>query len=245
MRINNILALVILMCTACSEAPPPEVKLEEPASSPPAEEIKPTVPEIPAGRIYVQKVMDACGARMSEAKRSVLSEQIRMVGESLFLIEAERKWFYLLICIESRFNNAARSTAGAVGLTQVMPRYAPEFARACGLGELDPADLADSQVNLLVGACRFKELMVYYEGDPTLALAAYNSGRDSPTVRKAASSDVRSGHPETVGYLAAAFVMNQRVVRELTNEPTAAQKTAQLRDFRRIVDEPALGVSAL
>ena len=151
-----------------------------------------------------------------------------------------------LICIESRFNNSARSTAGAVGLTQVMSKYAPEFAKACGLGELDPADLADSQVNLLVGACRFKELMTYYSGDPTLALAAYNSGQDSPTVRKAASSDVRSGHPETVGYLAAAFVMQQRVKKELTSEPTAAiEKTAQLRDFRRITHEQALGVSAL
>lgn len=240
MKINNLLPLVLIMTVACTEAPPPEVKVEEPVIQEPVKEV---VPEIPPGRIYVQKVMDACGAKMSTAKRLVLSEQIRMVGESLFPVEAERKWFYLLICIESRFNNAARSTAGAVGLTQVMPRYAPEFAKACGLGELDPADLADSQVNLLVGACRFKELMTYYSGDPTLALAAYNSGQDSPTVRKAASSDIRTGHPETVGYLAAAFVMEQRVIRELTSEPTTEQKTAQLRDFRRITDESSLGVS--
>jgi soluble lytic murein transglycosylase-like protein len=53
--------------------------------------------------------------------------------------------------------------------------------------------------------------MVYYEGDPTLALAAYNSGLNSPTVRKAAASDIRTGHPETVGYLAAAFVLEQRL----------------------------------
>ena len=91
MRKNNILALVILLLApACKEAPPPEVKLEEPVSEAP----KSSAPEIPPGRIYVQKVMDACGAKMSAAKRMVLSEQIRMVGESLFPIESERKWFY-------------------------------------------------------------------------------------------------------------------------------------------------------
>lgn len=211
MRKNNILALIILMCLSCTKAPSPEVKIQEETS---IQEDSKEESGVPSGRIYVQKVMDACGAKMSSARRIVLSEQIRMVGESMFPIEAERKWFYLLVCIESRFNNQARSTAGAVGLTQVMPKYAPEFAKACGLGELDPADLADSQVNLLVGACRFKELMVHYFGDPTLALAAYNSGQDSPTVRKAATSDIRTGHPETVGYLAAAFVMEQRLEKE-------------------------------
>lgn len=170
----------------------------------------PEAAQLSEGQRYVQKVMIACGVKMSAAK-NILSAQIHSVAKQLFTDELDRRWFYTLICIESRFNNEARSSVGAVGLTQVMPQYAKEFAKACGLGELDAKDLADSQVNLLVGACRFRELMLFYEGDVTLALAAYNSGQGSSTVKKAASSDVRTGHPETIGYLAAAFVLDQRM----------------------------------
>lgn len=177
------------------------------------------------GQLYVQKVMDACGARMSEAKRNVLSGQIHQVASQLFDDELDQRWFYTLICIESRFSNEARSSVGAVGLTQVMPQFAKEFARNCGLGELDVKDLADSQVNLLVGGCRFKELMLYYEGDVTLALAAYNSGQGSSTVKKAASSDVRTGHPETIGYLAAAFVLDQKMHKVIRYDQGKAGKT--------------------
>ena len=206
-----LLVLTLAACSApnkkedklLSVAPAIETPTEAPTPAPPAD--------------YVEEVMTACGAKLSAARKGILADQIEDIGRRMFEKEEHRKWFYLLICIESRFNNEAKSTVGATGLTQVMPQYAKEFAAACGLGELDPKDLLDSQVNLLVGACRFRELMVYYEGDPTLALAAYNSGLNSPTVRKAAASDIRTGHPETVGYLAAAFVLAQRLERKERN----------------------------
>lgn len=208
MRLTNLGLLLLVLTTCCTDSKPTK---EVEVVAPSANELP--NPPIPEGRLYVQRVMDACNAKVSPSMREILSEQIRIVGESIFAKESDRKWFYLLICIESRFNNQARSPVGATGLTQVMPKYAPEFAKACGLGELDPKDLADSQVNLIIGACRFKELMAYYQGDPTLALAAYNSGMDSSTVKKAAQLDIRTGHPETIGYLAAAFVIEQKMQR--------------------------------
>jgi hypothetical protein len=209
LKINTMALALVLSLSSCT-VPEKEVEIKA-ADVPVSPSSEPVLSE---GQRYVQQVMTACGAKLSPAKTLILSEQISRIGESLFRNKEDRNWFYLLICIESRYSNDVKSTAGAVGLTQVMPKYAPEFAKACGLGELDPKDLADSQVNLLIGACRFKELMAYYNGDPTLALAAYNSGMDSPTVRKAVSSDIRTGHPETVGYLAAAFVLEQRMKRE-------------------------------
>lgn len=208
---NKLYLALSFLAIGCLDAHKGEVEIK--SSELAASTMKPEAeaPIIPKGRLYVQKVMDACGAKLSPAKREILSEQLRIVGESMFKEETDRKWFYFLICIESRFNAEARSPVGATGLAQVMPKYANEFAKSCGLGELDAKDLQDSQVNLLVGACRFRELMLYYEGDPTLALAAYNSGMDSSTVKKAAQSDIRMGHPETVGYLAAAFVLEQRL----------------------------------
>lgn len=207
--------LLTLTLAACSA---PDRKEDILLVAPPTEALPATTSEQVPGISYVEKVMDACGAKISEARRKILADQIETIGERMFEKEEHRKWFYFLICIESRFNGDARSPVGATGLAQIMPQYAKEFAAVCGLGELDPKDLADSQVNLLVGACRFRELMLYYEGDPTLALAAYNSGRNSPTVRKAATSDIRTGHPETVGYLAAAFVLEQRLERKERND---------------------------
>jgi hypothetical protein len=221
---NKLYLGISLLAVGCIDAHTNdvEVKPQDVAES----TMQPEADEIPEGRLYVQSVMDACNAKVSPAKREILAEQIRLVGEAFFPKNEERKWFYFLICIESRFNNESRSPVGATGLTQVMPKYAPEFAKACGIGEIDPKDLADSQVNLIVGACRFKELMLHYKGDPALALAAYNSGLDSPTVRKTASLDVRTGHPETIGYLAAAFVLNQRMTRAGQNDTVV--QTAQL-----------------
>lgn len=211
--ISNLIILAIaLFSSYCSVDTSKDVILMPPP--PPSLES-----QVSEGQRYVQKVMTACGAKLSEAKVLILSSQIYTVAKQIFQEDSDRRWFYTLICIESRFNNEARSPVGAIGLTQVMPQYAKEFAKACGLGELDAKDLADSQVNLLVGACRFKELMLFYEGDVTLALAAYNGGMNSPTVKKVAASDIRTGHPETVGYLAAAFVLEQRMQKvKRTNE---------------------------
>lgn len=225
---NKLYLIVSFLTVGCLDAHTGDVTIKPEQVS--EATMQPAAELVPEGRLYVQSVMDACNAKLSPAKREILSEQIRVVGESFFAKVEERKWFYFLICIESKFNNEARSPVGATGLTQVMPKYAPEFAKACGIGEIDPKDLADSQVNLIIGACRFKELMVHYKGDPALALAAYNSGLDSPTVRKTASLDVRTGHPETIGYLAAAFVLNQRMNRLGQNDAIPIQ-TAQLHWF--------------
>ena len=218
--LNNYLILLLVLAGCVAKDKEQELKADQFKGDP----ISPVSQAEPEGKLYVQKVMDACGAKLSPAKREILAEQIRVIGESLFKDKEGQHWFYFLICIESKFNTEAKSPVGAVGLTQVMPKYANEFAKSCGLGELDPKDLVDSQVNLLVGACRFRELMLHYEGDPTLALAAYNSGLDSSTVRKAASSDVRNGHPETVGYLAAAFVLEQRMRKEAHDNARTASK---------------------
>lgn len=222
LAIVTVSLIGLMAASSCIEQPvEPEVKSSEhpgPAL-PPAE-----AEQVASGKDYVLKVMEACNAKLSEAKANILAEQIRVVGEAYFEDLSQRKWFYFLICIESKFQNEARSPVGAVGLTQVMPKYAQEFADSCKLGQLDPKDLADSQVNLMVGACHFRQLMEYYKGEVPLALAAYNSGLNSPTVRKAAASDIRTGHPETVGYLAAAFVLNQRMNRSVKDEFKTASR---------------------
>jgi soluble lytic murein transglycosylase-like protein len=72
-----------------------------------------------------------------------------------------------LIRQESGFDPAARSGAGAVGLTQLMP------GTAASLGVTDPTDPAQS---IEGGAAYLAQQLQRFGGDPAKALAAYNAG---------------------------------------------------------------------
>ena len=72
-----------------------------------------------------------------------------------------------LVRQESGFDPRARSAAGAMGLTQLMP------ATAASLGVTDPYDPAQS---LDGGAAYLRSMLDRFGGDPAKALAAYNAG---------------------------------------------------------------------
>jgi soluble lytic murein transglycosylase-like protein len=69
--------------------------------------------------------------------------------------------------VESGFNARARSSKGAQGLMQLMPQTAAQYG---------VTNLHDPYQNLTAGAKHLRELLDRYEGDVTLALAAYNAG---------------------------------------------------------------------
>jgi len=73
--------------------------------------------------------------------------------------------FVRQIQAESAFNPAAVSSAGAIGLGQLMPATAKELG-------VDPTD----PVQNLEGAARYMKQQLDRFGDPALALAAYNAG---------------------------------------------------------------------
>ena len=76
---------------------------------------------------------------------------------------------------ESHFNADARSSSGAIGLMQLMPRTAQGIADRTGGHNYRSSDLYDPEINIRYGAWYLRFLIDRY-GDERLALAAYNAG---------------------------------------------------------------------
>ena len=82
---------------------------------------------------------------------------------------------------ESHFRANSRSSAGAIGLMQLLPSTARGIAAHTGGTEFDPRhDLYDADLNLRYGSWYLAHLREKYAGRPDagdLALAAYNAGQ--------------------------------------------------------------------
>ena len=76
---------------------------------------------------------------------------------------------------ESRFRDQT-SHAGARGLMQITPDTAKFIAHDSGGTAFEQKDLATPQVNISYGAYYLRYLLGRYDGDETLAIAAYNAG---------------------------------------------------------------------
>jgi soluble lytic murein transglycosylase len=77
---------------------------------------------------------------------------------------------------ESRFRDQT-SHAGARGLMQITPETADFIARRSGGNRFVPEDLATPQINIAYGAYYLRYLIDRYDGNETLAIAAYNAGQ--------------------------------------------------------------------
>jgi soluble lytic murein transglycosylase len=77
---------------------------------------------------------------------------------------------------ESAFNPVATSSAGAIGLMQIMPRTGQGLAREVGLARFRPEHLLEPELNVQLGVHYLASLLRQYRGDLALTLAAYNAG---------------------------------------------------------------------
>jgi soluble lytic murein transglycosylase len=82
---------------------------------------------------------------------------------------------YAVIRTESAFDTGARSSAGAVGLMQLMPDTFQWLTNEILFEHLESGMLYDPETNIRYGTYMLSRLYARY-GDWTVALAAYNAG---------------------------------------------------------------------
>ncbi len=86
---------------------------------------------------------------------------------------------YLLFSLvrqESAFNASATSSAGAMGLIQVMPATAKSTARKYKIPYRNKKQLHDPATNIPIGSNYYKSMLERFDNNRILASAAYNAG---------------------------------------------------------------------
>ncbi|MGH7541946.1 MAG: lytic transglycosylase domain-containing protein, partial [Gemmatimonadota bacterium] len=77
---------------------------------------------------------------------------------------------------ESLFDPEIVSSAGAVGLMQLLPRTATDVGHAAGLAGYRREQLVVPQVNLLLGTRYLADLLAQFDGSRVAAMISYNAG---------------------------------------------------------------------
>jgi soluble lytic murein transglycosylase-like protein len=106
------------------------------------------------------------------------------VGEGL-----DPRIAFELVRVESRFNPRAVSSAGALGLTQLMPGTANDL-----LPGATTEQIFDRDTNLRLGFRFLRSMIVRYDGDLRLALLAYNRGPTTVDRLLVAGQDPGNGY---------------------------------------------------
>jgi hypothetical protein len=98
--------------------------------------------------------------------------------------------------------NPLSSSAGAIGVMQVMPQTAPEAARLAGLPWDEEAYYRDPAYNTLIGSAYLAEMLRRYGGDARLALVAYNAGPKRADALASGAATMADMPAETQDYVA-------------------------------------------
>jgi hypothetical protein len=114
-------------------------------------------------------------SKISSAKREIVAEKLVNYTIKYLPNQDSREQYISMIKIESNFENTARSPVGAQGIGQIMPSTFNGVIKTMDI-KATPEDIANEDVNLMVGAYYFNTLLTEQRGNPRLASIAYNGG---------------------------------------------------------------------
>ena len=95
----------------------------------------------------------------------IINEQSKVYKRSPYL-------FLSLVREESHFNKLAKSSVGALGLSQIMPATANFITKS----QVSKNELFDEEKNIKIGLKYFTYLVDYFNGNEFLAILSYNAG---------------------------------------------------------------------
>ncbi|MBV9774210.1 MAG: transglycosylase SLT domain-containing protein [Gemmatimonadetes bacterium] len=178
-----------------------------PASATPSDTLRihaPTPPRLDSyfGRDFWERLREEArrfrelefGSFFYARRYEISPELAKMIHEEARGEGIDPELAFRLVRAESRFSPSARSRAGAMGLTQLMPGTARLFDRRMRSEEA----LLDPRSNLRVGFRYLRTLIERYEGDVRLALLAYNRGENAVDRALRRGSDPENGYSRRV-----------------------------------------------
>lgn len=81
-----------------------------------------------------------------------------------------------VVYAESKFDERAVSSQGAVGLMQILPETADQIAEESGGATFTTQDLEDPRINVRYGSYYLRQALDAFDGDKVAAIASYNAG---------------------------------------------------------------------
>jgi soluble lytic murein transglycosylase-like protein len=160
---------------------------------------------LPALLLYAH-ALQAFNPGLDDASAAALA---RATIESADANAIDARLLVAVIAVESRWNPAARSAAGAEGLGQLMPATAGEL----GVDARDP-------LQNIAGVARKLRTLLHRYADPATALAAYNAGEGA-----VARYGGVPPYPETRAYVARVLQLWDRLCRRATESPACCDTT--------------------
>lgn len=139
-------------------------------------------------RSYTTKPYGASRSRSPYYAKPIKSQYDALIVNTALKYNLEPSFVKAVIHIESAFDPAAISRAGAMGLMQLMPGTASNYQLH--------QDHFNPNLNIHAGVQHLKDLMERYDGNKELSLAAYNAGEGAVSKYKGIPP-----YPETQNYV--------------------------------------------
>lgn len=146
-------------------------------------------------------VMAGKAAAQRGLDMEVLAFPVRGLPADVDTSGLERALTFSIARQESEFNQTVVSSAGAVGIFQVMPVTGREAARKLGIPFDANSWRSDVRYNVRLGAAYVNNLVSNYDGNYVMAIAGYNAGPGRIREWVQAYGDPRDGNVDIIDWM--------------------------------------------